>query len=171
MGFRLVYDTCLPTAERRPTTKEDIEEDTIIETFDTEEELLEHIANIFNYDEYDLEDVKGETPLEKAISLIELSNSDPGDGDPNFWYLSKDGEVLVRDPYECLEDVDFEHCTKEELIDRLNAADDDFNASLDKFWNDLEDYEEDDTEEYAEDPDAVEGDQNESLEEELNEKP
>ena len=86
--IKLIYDLCTATAERRPTTAKDIEKDIHVETFNTEEELLNHVAKLVKYDEDDLADVDGETPLDKVEKIIEWCN-DPDDGSPNFLYLSK----------------------------------------------------------------------------------
>lgn len=120
--IKLIYDLCTATAERRPTTAKDIEEDIHVETFNTEEELLDHVAKLLKYDEDDLADVDGETPLDKVEKLIEWCNDDPGDGTPNFLYLSKDGsEIPCCEPYVEIEWMDLGNATKEEIVKELQA--------------------------------------------------
>ena len=119
--IKLIYDLCTATAERRPTTAKDIEKDIHVETFNTEEELLNHVAKLVKYDEDDLADVDGETPLDKVEKIIEWCN-DPDDGSPNFLYLSKNGfEIPCCEPYLEIEWMDLERATKEEIVKELQA--------------------------------------------------
>ena len=128
MKCRLIYDLCTPTADRRPTTVEDIENDIQVVELDSKEEILEHLLNLANYEEDELEefDLPDDASIDDKIDLALGFFEDPGDGSPNILYLSIDGkEVDGTLPYDCLEDLDLETCTREDVIEAcLENADD-----------------------------------------------
>ena len=84
--IRLIWDDCTPTKERRPTTESDIWDDIHIEEFNSKDEFAAFIIGHF-LDGDDLEEY-GEDPFAAALNFIEISNDDPGDGSPNFLYVS-----------------------------------------------------------------------------------
>ena len=144
MKIRLIWDDCSPTLNRRPTTDEDIQEDIHIKEFDNEDDFVQHILDLTNSDMDDLEDAEGSTPFDKAVSLMGYCD-DPGDGSPNFLYLSVDGEenTLSTYPYDCLSDLDLENCSEEEikkvLIDNNDEDYEDFETYFDDLMDKLTD--------------------------------
>lgn len=145
MKIRLIWDDCSPTMERRPATDEDIQEDIHIKEFDNEDDFVQHILDLTNSDMDDLEDAEGSTPFDKAVSLMGYCD-DPGDGSPNFLYLSVDGEenTLSTYPYDCLSDLDLEKCSEEEikkvLIDNNDEDYEDFETYFDNLMDESETY-------------------------------
>ena len=114
--IRLIWDDCTPTMARRPTTAEDVDEDIHVKNFKSEEEFVEAVLDILGYDEADLEEADGDTDFEKAKSLISYCD-DPGDGSPNFLYMSVNGEEEpdITFAYDCLDGLDLEHCTEKQV--------------------------------------------------------
>lgn len=120
--IRLIWDDCTPIAERRPITKEDIEEDIHIKEFGSEEELLQHLLNLLQYDDEDVEFPEGATMKDKIETILQYFE-DPGDGYPNILYASIDGAVLDNVyPYDSLKDLDLEHCSEKEIVDILKKG-------------------------------------------------
>lgn len=113
--IRLIWDDCTPTRERRPTTEGDIWDDIHIEEFNSKDEFAAFIIGHF-LDGEDLEEY-GEDPFEAALNFIEISSSDPGDGSPNFLYISLNGKELNEFtlPYDSLLDLDLEHISENNL--------------------------------------------------------
>ena len=117
MKFRVIWDDCTPTRDRRPTTLQDIEEDIHVKDFEgSEDDFLDLILDIVGWDRDELEDNEIEgTPIEQAQELIGYCN-DPGDGSANFLYVSVDGKELDGSfPYDGMENLDLEHCTEKEV--------------------------------------------------------
>ena len=61
---RIAVDLCTPTAERRPTTAEDIRNDVFIEDFRNSEELYEFVLDLIGLESEREEDWKGAIELE-----------------------------------------------------------------------------------------------------------
>ncbi len=136
--IRLIWDDCTPTKERRPTTESDIWDDIHIEDFNSKDEFVAFIIGYFLDGGNDLEEY-GEDPFAAALNFIEISNDDPGDGSPNFLYISLNGEELDEFTlsYDSLLDLDLEHISennlKQAMIEYEFGDDDeeeDFNESL-----------------------------------------
>lgn len=122
MKCRLIWDDCTATAERRPTTEQDIEEDIHVEEFESEEELLNHLMNLLGYDEADLDFEEGSSTRDKIEKVLDCFD-DPGDGYANILYVSIDGKELEGAlPYDCIKDMDLEHCDVEDIIDVIKQS-------------------------------------------------
>ena len=67
---RIAVDLCIPTAERRPTTAEDIRNDVFIEDFRNSEELYEFVLDLTNMSDEDVIDELGGTTELNASSQI-----------------------------------------------------------------------------------------------------
>lgn len=113
---RIAVDLCIPTAERRPTTAEDIRNDVFIEDFRNSKKLYEFVLDLTNMDD---EDVIDDTVENKINYLIEFC-ADPGDGSPNIQYCCVDGkeldDVLCYDSFDGL---DFDSIDSQTLVDIL----------------------------------------------------
>lgn len=134
---RLVLDLCTPAAERRPTTKKDIEHDLQVRNYDSfedpEAELFNDLLDLAELDWEELfeefqESDKGDenSPtywddyneffIKRALKALE----DIGDGTPNIQYLAFGGKVytdLVYPYYYFKEaNVDFDKATKKQLV-------------------------------------------------------
>lgn len=126
----LAWDDCTPTKDRRPTTAQDVREDVHIEKFDTPEELYKAVLEIVGYDDDEIMDdfiSNGEEnptlkeKIEDAIGYL----TDPGDGSANILCCKVNGEDCEgAEPYDGLEDYDFENSTEEELQDTIIENDD-----------------------------------------------
>ena len=135
--FKVIWDDCTPTKDRRPTTASDVRNDIHIKTVNTDKELLSLLFDITGYD-YDDFNLDGE-PLEICEKLVGFFD-DPGDGSTDFLYISQDGvpfnwEGIFSD-YDAFEGIDLETISEKDLQDKLIAAYDEDDA--------LEDDEEDD---------------------------
>lgn len=142
---RIAVDMCTPTAERRPTTIEDIMEDVFIEDFDRSADLYDFLLNILNMTDEDVIEEMGHDDLlkNKIIELIAYC-SDPGDGTPNILYCCVEGnEVHNIVSYDAFDDLDFDEINSETLIDILinigDYEDDDYDDEYDDEY-DEEDY-------------------------------
>lgn len=108
--IRLVADMCTPTAERRPTTIDDIYDDFKVLEFDSKEELADELAQMNGYD--DLEEFKQELAdddrdlddydfegdeLDKICQYLLSGLNDPGDGSPNIQYISINDKPAYED--------------------------------------------------------------------------
>lgn len=143
MKCRLIYDRCTPTADRRPTTIQDVEDDIHIEQFDKEEDLLDKLLDLAGYDEEDLEDydLPENATVKDKIETILSYFEDPGDGSPNILYVSIDGQELDGDmPYDCISDIDLETCSRDELVSYIQNEFADEDYLDDDFDDDDEDY-------------------------------
>lgn len=148
--IKLIWDDCTPTAERRPTYYDDIQNDIHVEEFDSEEELLDQLLDLSNFEEDDILDLlEDEEPtFDNKVNCILSSLSDPGDGSPNILYLNINGkEYDEAMPYDELEDLDLATCSEEDVKEILSA-----NIEDDEDWDDDDIIidEEDKAEEYAE---------------------
>lgn len=152
--IRMIYDDCTPTADRRPTTKEDIYDDVHIEEFDDIDELYDRLLDMAGIDREEDEEgyiEEGEElpPIkERCISLLGCFE-DPGDGSPNVLYLNIDGEEINENvwPYDGMEDLDLVDCSEEEVQENIIAN---YGYFEDDDWDDEE---EEDDEEGEEDED------------------
>lgn len=152
--IRLIWDDCTPTKERRPTTESDIWDDIHIEDFNSKDEFVAFIIGYFLDGDNDLEEY-GEDPFEAALNFIESSNDDPGDGSPNFLYISLNGEELDEFTlsYDSLLDLDLEHISENNLKQAMieyEFGDDDEEEWDEEEYDDEEDFDESLNEEYVE---------------------
>lgn len=138
---RIAVDLCTPTAERRPTTAEDIRNDVFIEDFRNSEELYEFVLDLVNMDDEDVIDELGnDDSVENKIDYLIDFCADPGDGSPNILYCCVDGKELdddVVDEYDAFDGLDFDSVDSQTLVDIL----------LDEHYY----YEDDDEDEWDED--------------------
>ena len=142
---RIAVDLCTPTAERRPTTAEDIRNDVFIEDFRNSEELYEFVLDLTNMSDEDVIDELGnDDTVENKIKYLLGFCTDPGDGSPNILYCCVDGKELDNVvEYDAFDDVDFDAADSETLVDILldeHYYDDDD----DDEWDDDEEYDEED---------------------------
>lgn len=112
-SYKLIWDECNPTADRRPTTNKDIENDIHVEYFDTEEELLKALMEIADVEESDLE----ETNIDERIKEITLDVlDDTGDGSPNIIYIEHNNKDPEEDAYSDILPDDFLADASEEEV-------------------------------------------------------
>ena len=158
---RLIWDDCTPTANRRPTTPQDIDEDIHIEDFNSAEDLYNYLLDLIGIDELD-DYTDPEAPINEQVRDIIGSFDDPGDGSINFIYAILDGEEVWPCWYDSLEDLDLANVTEEEVKDVLKAEleaefEDVLNGLLhdheEPQYDDEEEFEDDDEEEFEEDED------------------
>ena len=146
---RIAVDLCTPTAERRPTTVEDIRNDVFIEDFRNSEELYEFVLDLTNMSDEDVIDELGnDDSVENKIDYLLGFCMDPGDGSPNILYCCVDGKELDNVVcYDSFDGLDFDLVDSETLVDIL----------LDEHYYDDDDEDEwDDDEEYDEEEDEEE---------------
>lgn len=146
--IRLIWDDCTPTGERRPTTESDIWDDIHIEDFNSKDEFVAFIIGYFLDGDNDLEEY-GADPFEAALNFIESSNDDPGDGSPNFLYISLNGKELNEFtlPYDSLLDLDLEHISENNLKQAMIEYE--FGDDDEEEWDEEEDFDESLSEEYV----------------------
>ena len=146
MKNRIIWDDCTPTADRRPTYYDDIQNDIYLEEVDSEEEILDILYNITDLDEDEVKDMLDidDPSFDDQINCLLSVLSDPGDGSPNVLYLNINGkEYDEAMPYDALDQLDLATCSEEDVKDVLCADYED-----DEDWDENEDYGYD--EEYAE---------------------
>lgn len=143
---RIAVDLCTPTAERRPTTAEDIRNDVFIEDFRNSEELYEFVLDLTNMDDEDvIYELDGDDTVENKIKYLLGFCTDPGDGSPNIQYCCVDGKELDNVlTYDAFDDVDFDDADSETLVDILldeyeYSEDDDDEWDDDEWDNEDED--------------------------------
>ena len=138
---RIAVDLCTPTAERRPTTAEDIRNDVFIEDFRNSEELYDYVLDLTNMSDEDvIDELGGDDTVENKIDYLIGFCTDPGDGSPNILYCCVDGKELdddVVDEYDAFDGLDFDSVDSQTLVDIL----------LDEHYY----YEDDDEDEWDED--------------------
>lgn len=142
---RIAVDLCTPTAERRPTTAEDIRNDVFIEDFRNSEELYEFVLDLTNMSDEDvIDELDGDDTVENKIKYLLGFYDDPSDGSPNIQYCCVDGKELDDVlTYDSFDGLNFDSIDSETLVDIL----------LDEYGyydDDDEDEWDDDDEEYDE---------------------
>ena len=118
---RIAVDLCTSTAERRPTTVEDIRNDVFIADFRNSKKLYEFVLDLTNMDDEDVIDELGsdDTVENKINYLIEFC-TDPGDGSPNILYCCVDGKELEDVVcYDSFDGLDFDNADEQTLVDIL----------------------------------------------------
>ena len=145
--IRLIWDDCTPTRERRPATEGDIWDDIHIEEFNSKDEFAAFIIGHF-LDGDDLEEY-GEDPFAAALNFIKISSSDPGDGSPNFLYISLNGKKLPKYTlsYDSILDLDLEHISENNLKQAMIEYE--FGDDDEEEWDEEEDFDESLNEEYV----------------------
>ena len=146
MKVRLIYDECNPTKDRRPTTREDIENDIHVVEFGSIAEMIEELDGSSSYKEIaDDLDVDPNNTLDVLDSYLNFFE-DPGDGSYNILYLSIEGvpyEHRAIMPYDGMEDMNLETATEQEVKQSIEETydqdygfdeddDDDVDLSLSK---------------------------------------
>ena len=118
---RIAVDLCTPTAERRPTTAEDIRNDVFIEDFRNSEELYEFVLDLTNMDDEDvIDELGGDDTVENKIDYLIGFCTDPGDGSPNIQYCCVDGKELDDVlTYDSFDGLNFDSIDSETLVDIL----------------------------------------------------
>ena len=118
---RIAVDLCTPTAERRPTTAEDIRNDVFIEDFRNSEELYEFVLDLTNMSDEDVIDELGnDDSVENKIKYLLGFCMDPGDGSPNIQYCCVDGKELDNVlTYDSFDGLNFDNADSETLVDIL----------------------------------------------------
>lgn len=159
---RVIFDMCTPTAQRRPTFSADINDDIGVVDCATSKDLLDVVMDLSDMHEDDIQDAIDDGDLVDP-SIADKINwcmswcGDPGDGSPNFLYCVADGKVLsAAIPYPCMEDLDLDTITQDELIDIVKTNSD----FEDDEWDDDEE-EWDDDEEFIDDEADNEEDEDE----------
>ena len=137
MKIRLIWDECTATVDRRPLTKEDIDNDIHLEEFKSKEDLLNFLVDILGYEEEDILDL-GDT-VDKQIDEIVSRLSDPGDGSPNILFLSIDGDIIQ----DWLEEVDGLTCSEQDVKDEQMKYVEDRPWDYDEEFDFDDEYEED----------------------------
>ena len=147
---RIAVDLCIPTAERRPTTAEDIRNDVFIADFRNSKKLYEFVLDLTNMDDEDvIDELGGDDTVENKINYLIEFCTDPGDGSPNIQYCCVDGKELGDVVcYDAFDGINFDKVDSQTLVDIL----------LDEHCYDDDDDEEwgDDEEEYDEEDDEDE---------------
>ena len=144
---RIAVDLCTPTAERRPTTAEDIRNDVFIEDFRNSEELYEFVLDLTNMDDEDvIYELGGDDTVENKIKYLLGFCDDPGDGSPNIQYCCVDGKELDNVlTYDSFDGLNFDSIDSQTLVDILldeHYYDDDDDE--DEWDDDEEEYDEED---------------------------
>ena len=118
---RIAVDLCTPTAERRPTTAEDIRNDVFIEDFSNSEELYEFVLDLTDMTDEDvIYELDGDDTVENKIKYLLGFYDDPSDGSPNIQYCCVDGKELdnvLR--YDAFDGLNFDDADSETLADIL----------------------------------------------------
>lgn len=139
---RIAVDLCTATAERRPTTAEDIRNDVFIEDFRNSEELYEFVLDLTNMSDEDVIDELGsDDSVENKINYLIGFCTDPGDGSPNIQYCCVDGKQLDDDVvcYDSFDGLDFDSIDSQTLVDIL-LAEHYYDDDDDEEWDDDEEY-------------------------------
>ena len=118
---RIAVDLCTPTAERRPTTAEDIVNDVFIEDFSNSEELYDFVLDLTDMTDEDVIDELGnDDTVENKIKYLLGFYDDPSDGSPNIQYCCVDGKELDNVfCYDSFADLDFDLVDSQTLVDIL----------------------------------------------------
>lgn len=138
---RIAVDLCTPTAERRPSTADDIREDVFIEDFSNPEELYEFVLDLVNMDDED--DINEEVDTDSVDKKLmdRLLRKVRRAMDEGQYYLEPTKEELKRfitilieergmddwegEDWELLTDSFFDH--KEDSLDEILEWDYDIN--------------------------------------------
>lgn len=143
MKNRIIWDDCTPTADRRPTYYDDIQNDIHLEEVDSEEEILDILYDITDLDEDDVKDMLDidDPSFDDQINGLLSVLSDPGDGSPNILYLNVNGkEYDEAMPYDALDQLDLTTCSEEDVKEVLSAEcedDEDWDEDDDVVFEDL----------------------------------
>lgn len=118
---RIAVDLCTPTAERRPTTAEDIRNDVFIADFRNSKKLYEFVLDLVNMDDEDvIDELDGDDTVENKINYLIEFCTDPGDGSPNILYCCVDGkEVNSVVEYDAFDGINFDNVDEQTLVDIL----------------------------------------------------
>lgn len=120
---RLIWDYCSATADRRPTTVEDIREDIHVEDYNSASELVERLCDLINYDSVEEFCEESEIDVNNYDEIVEAALnylSDPGDGSPNILYCKVNGKVVDNSGYyDMADELDLATASEEEVIDYL----------------------------------------------------
>lgn len=138
---RIAAELCTPTAERRPTTAEDIRNDVFIADFRNSKNLYKFVLDLTNMSDEDVIDELGnDDSVENKINYLISFCTDPGDGSPNILYCCVEGKELEDVVcYDSFDGINFDNVDEQTLVDILldeHCYDDD----------DDEDYEDDEDE-------------------------
>lgn len=120
--YRVVLDMCTPTAERRTTTEDDIRDDIrVIEGRGTLKDFMHATGlsdELVDEDEYK-EALSDGTIEDTVVNLIGDYRGDPGDGTPNVFYLSINGEEVINEPYYDIDSELLAHGSPEEIVTNI----------------------------------------------------
>lgn len=118
---RIAVDLCTPTAERRPTTAEDIRNDVFIEDFRNSKKLYEFVLDLTNMSDEDVIDELGnDDSVENKIDYLIGFCTDPGDGSPNILYCCVEGKELNNVvEYYAFDGINFDNVDEQTLVDIL----------------------------------------------------
>ena len=118
---RIAVDLCTPTAERRPTTVEDIRNDVFIADFRNSKKLYKFVLDLTNMSDEDvIDELGGDDTVENKIDYLIGFCTDPGDGSPNIQYCCVDGKELGDVVcYDFFDGLDFDSVDSQTLVDIL----------------------------------------------------
>lgn len=139
--YRLIWDDCSATADRRPTEEEDIENDIHVEDFNSAEEVYEKLLELADIDKEDFEEDKDFESTHQKIEELSYYFSDPGDGSPNILYCPIEGDDY-GEAYDSLSSLDLDTCTEEDVKEAIKAEFGIFDGEDDDWDEDDEDDEE-----------------------------
>lgn len=119
---RIVWDDCIATGDRRPSTVQDIKQGIHVKEFKSSEDMLNFLLDWEGYydtkEEY-VEDNLDEEQVysnEEIIESIIDNYSDSSDGSANILYCSVDGKELTYEFPDSLEDLDLSTCSEKDII-------------------------------------------------------
>lgn len=118
--YRLIWDDCSATADRRPTEEEDIENDIHVEDFNSAEEVYEKLLELADIDKEDFEEDSHFESTHQKIEELSYYFSDPGDGSPNILYCPIEGDDY-GEAYDSLSSLDLDTCTEEDVKEAVKA--------------------------------------------------
>lgn len=118
---RIAVELCTPTAERRPTTAEDIRNDVFIADFRNSKKLYKFVLDLTNMDDEDvIDELGGDDTVENKIKYLLGFCTDPGDGSPNIQYCCVDGKELEDVVcYDFFDGINFDNVDEQTLVDIL----------------------------------------------------
>lgn len=118
---RIAVELCTPTAERRPTTAEDIRNDVFIADFRNSKKLYKFVLDLTNMSDEDvIDELGGDDTVENKIDYLIGFCTDPGDGSPNIQYCCVDGKELDDVVcYDFFDELDFDSVDSQTLVDIL----------------------------------------------------
>ena len=158
--YRIVLDMCTPTAERRPTTPEDIVNDIqVIEGSGTLRDLMRKLDyncfyDPYDYDEYYFDDdndynyITSKYSIEYILEEMLYDWRDPSDGSPNVFYIAINGKEIptlkpLYNQYDSMDEDLLAHGTHDEIVKNLlkiDGYDDYYDEDDEDYYDEDDDY-------------------------------